>query len=549
MEGLRIVARNEAGETTKTLVTGVDLILHRSEVLGLIGESGAGKTTIGLAALAYTRPGCAIVGGHILFGGTNLRNLSRTERRKLRGHRIAYVAQSAGASFNPAKRLYNQVCEAPVRHGLMSYTKAKKAAIELFRKLDLPSPETFGERYPHQVSGGQLQRAMVAMAMSCHPDILVMDEPTTALDVTTQIEVLAAIRKLIRDHRMAALYISHDLAVVAQLANRIMVLRDGGMVELGATEQILREPREDYTRRLVSVRAVVEATPRDATKSIGETIVELTDVTASYGPVQVVKDVSLSIHRGETVAVVGESGSGKSTLARVICGLRPPVAGEIRFRGEQLPLQLRKRSRDQLRRIQMIYQMPDLALNPRQRVHEILSRPLSFFFEMPPEKVNSRVGDLLRMIELTPEVLSRRPGELSGGQKQRICIARALAAEPDLVICDEVTSAIDALVAEEILKLLGRLQRETGVGYLLITHDLGTVRRIADRVAVMLRGEIVAQGPTATVFAPPYHPYTEVLLTSVPEMRVDWLDGALKRSVPRFRNGATATREGRSSQL
>ncbi|MBV9524051.1 MAG: ABC transporter ATP-binding protein, partial [Alphaproteobacteria bacterium] len=488
MEGLKIAAHTEEGEI-KILVDGVDLSLHRGEVLGLIGESGAGKSTIGLAALAYARPGCAIVGGRISYDGTDIRGLPKSGRRKLRGRRIAYVAQSAAASFNPAKSLYQQVCEMPVRHGLSSYAAAKLQAAELFRELDLPSPDRFGERYPHQVSGGQLQRAMVAMAMSCRPDILVFDEPTTALDVTTQIEVLAAIRKLIRDHGTAGLYITHDLAVVAQVAQRIMVLRHGRMVEFGDAGQILQQPQAEYTRRLVSVRAATEPVgPMVSDEERDTPVLALSGLTAAYGTMRVLKDVTFSVRRGETVAVVGESGSGKSTLARVVCGLRPPVAGAVHFRGEIMPPALRQRSRDQLRRIQMIYQMPDMALNPRHRVLDILGRPLSFYFGWPPKKVRARVDELLRMIDLPAEFVARRPGELSGGQKQRLCIARALAAEPDLMICDEVTSALDPLVAEEILKLLGRLQRETGIAYLFITHDLGTVRRIAHRVAVMLQG-------------------------------------------------------------
>ena len=276
---------------------------------------------------------------------------------------------------------------------------------------------------------------MVAMAMSCRPDILILDEPTTALDVTTQIEVLAAIRKLIRVRHTAALYISHDLAVVAQVAQRIMVLRHGRMVELGEARQILHEPQEDYTSRLVAVRA--GAPVHEAAASRGEAVLELTGVSGAYGAVRVVKDVTIAVHRGETVALVGESGSGKSTVARLICGLRPPVTGTIRFRGAVLPAQLGARSREQLRRIQMIYQMPDMALNPRQRVAEILGRPVSFYFGLSPEKIRQRVEELLHLIDLPPDFLTRRPGELSGGQKQRICIARALAAEPDLIICDE----------------------------------------------------------------------------------------------------------------
>ena len=527
IEGLRIEARTDEDSPAKLIVEDVDLVLHRGEVLGLIGESGAGKSTIGLAALGYTRPGCTITGGKILFDGIDLRHLTPEQRRQRRGRRVAYIAQSAAASFNPAKRLYNQICEGPVRHGLMSYEQAKAEAIHLFRELDLPSPETFGERYPHQVSGGQLQRAMAAMAMSCHPDILVLDEPTTALDVTTQIEVLASIRKLIRVHHAAGLYISHDLAVVAQVANRIMVLRHGKMVEEGEADQILHRPRMDYTRALVSIRESM-AGAMGASVAGAAPVLEVNSVTASYPKLaKVVNDINLTVRKGETVAVVGESGSGKSTLARVITGLLPREAGDIRFQGASLPPALAERSRDILRRIQMIYQMPDVALNPRQKVGEIIGRPLSFYLGLTGARMRARIAELLKDIDLSPEFASRYPGQLSGGQKQRVCIARALAAEPDLIICDEVTSALDPLVAEGILDLLGRLQRSHGYAYLFITHDLGTVRRIADRVAVMLKGRLVAEGPREQVFAPPYHPYTKLLLSSVPEMDTHWLDGVL----------------------
>ncbi|HXH03647.1 MAG TPA: ABC transporter ATP-binding protein [Candidatus Competibacteraceae bacterium] len=524
IEKLRIEAANG-----NVLVDGVDLELRRGEVLGLIGESGAGKSTIGLAAMSYARPGCRISGGRVLIDGIDVRTLGAAGRRDLRGRRIAYIAQSAAAAFNPALTLYDQVCEGPLYHGLMSKEEARAWAVELFTALDLPSPRTFGERYPHQVSGGQLQRAMAAMAMSCKPDILVLDEPTTALDVTTQIEVLALLRKLIRDYRTAALYISHDLAVVAQVAQRIMVLRHGKLVEAGEAGQILERPRMDYTQRLVAERAGAgqwaEAPPRSGARPL----LTLAGIRAAYGPVEVIRGVDLEVYRGETVAVVGESGSGKSTLARVIVGLLPRKAGEIRFQSELLPAALAQRSREQLRRIQLIYQLPDVALNPRQTLLEIIGRPVAFYFGRSREEVRARVLELLRLTGLPADFIERYPPQLSGGQKQRVCIARALAAEPDLVICDEVTSALDPLVAEEILRLLRRLQEELGLAYVFITHDLGTVKRIAHRTAVMLRGELVAEGPTPQVFAPPFHPYTEKLLSSVPEMRRDWLDQVLAR--------------------
>jgi peptide/nickel transport system ATP-binding protein len=516
-------------ETIKgaVLVDDVDVTLRRGEILGLIGESGAGKSTIGLASMAYARAGCRITGGNIIINGTELRASTAAQRRNFRGKSIAYIAQSAAASFNPAMTLMEQVCEAPVTHGVMARPEAQAYAVRLFRTLQLPNPETFGDRYPHQVSGGQLQRAMAAMAMSCRPDVIVLDEPTTALDVTTQIEVLALLRDLIREFGTAGLYITHDLAVVAQIAHRIMVLRYGKMVEVGGAQQVLEAPTTPYATALVNERREAEHIALPEPPKNVQPVLVIKDVDAGYGDVPVVKGINLSIARGETFAIVGESGSGKSSMARVVVGLLPRWTGDVRLDGESLSPALAQRPRDELRRVQMVHQMPDVALNPRQTLAEIIGRPVSFYFDRPRGAVKERVAELLRLVGLPADFVHRRPGQLSGGQKQRVCIARALAAEPDLIICDEPTSALDPLVAEEVLKILRRLQDELGVAYMFITHDLGTVRRIAHRTAVMLKGEIIAQGPTADIFSPPFHPYTEKLIASVPEMDTHWLDGVL----------------------
>lgn len=514
------------GEQWKPIVSNMDLKLKRGEVLGLIGESGAGKSTLGLAAMGYAQSGCRIASGTINFDGMDLSSVSDQQKIKLRGSRIAYVAQSAAASFNPAHKLIDQFAEGPVQHGLMSYNDAVKKGIDLFRRLDLPNPEKIGFRYPHQVSGGQLQRIMVAMAMATDPDIIIFDEPTTALDVTTQIEVLVAIKDVISELNTGAIYITHDLAIVAQLADRIMVLRHGNLVEEGRAQQMLDKPKEDYTRRLLAVRTIGEEKIRK--KNDPDVVLDICNISAGYQKgVNIVNDINIKVRRRKTVAVVGESGSGKTTVAKIITGLLPANQGQTIFDGEILPHDLQSRDRECLRRLQMIYQMPDVALNPRQKINRIIGRPLSFYFGMKGKQAEERIKELLDMVELPQKYINRYPAELSGGEKQRICIARALAAGPDVIICDEVTSALDQLVAEGILNLLQRLQNELGMSYLFITHDLATVKAIADEIVVMYKGRIVEQGVKSDILKPPFHDYTQLLLSSVPEMDPDWLDNLL----------------------
>jgi peptide/nickel transport system ATP-binding protein len=521
IRGLKIEGNSDG--VWHPIVKGVDVSLKRGEVLGLIGESGAGKSTIGLAAMGFARPGCRIVDGTIMFDGIDLRTASEEEKRALWGSRIAYVAQSAAAAFNPAHKLIDQTVETAVRRGVMERDKAVADSIDLYRRLQLPNPGTIGERYPHQVSGGQLQRAMTAMAMSCRPDLIIFDEPTTALDVTTQVEVLAAMRDIVEQFHTAAIYITHDLAVVAQMADRIMVLRHGLEVEEAPTREMLKEPKKDYTKTLWAVRSLAKE------ESISDDVVlSVRNVDASYsGVVKVLDNVTVRLPRGRTVAVVGESGSGKSTLARAVTGLLPPSKGEISFNGKPLPRALKDRDKDTLRRIQMIYQSADTSLNPRQTIRDIIGRPLEFYHGIKGAARDRRVAELLDAIELNESYIDRLPTELSGGQKQRISIARALAAEPEIIICDEVTSALDQIVQEEILTLLMKLQKDTNVSYLFITHDIATVRAISDEIVVMHQGKVVQQGPKSQVLNPPYPAYTELLLSSVPQMDPDWLTNLL----------------------
>lgn len=513
------------GEPAQNLVIveDVSLTLEKGKVLGLIGESGAGKSTIGLASMGYGR-GTIRLSGQVFLNGRDILQGGVSGFRALRGKEVTYVSQSAAASFNPAKRLMEQVIEAGLEHGVGTKAELEKRAVRLFGELNLPDPENIGSRFPHQVSGGQLQRCMTVMALVPEPDLIIFDEPTTALDVTTQIDVLAAIKKAIRNTGVAALYITHDLAVVAQVSDEIMVLRAGAKVERNTAENIITNPQEEYTQALVSVRSI----DHEEKKPTDNPVLVARNISAAYGnKVQVLTDVTVEVHPGQTLAVVGESGSGKSTLARVITGLLPPFQGEVLFGDQTFSRDLAGRSKEDLRQLQMIYQMADTAMNPRQTVGTIIGRPLEFYFGLRGAEKRKQIIALLDEIEMGEEFFDRYPAELSGGQKQRVCIARSLAAKPKLIICDEVTSALDPLVADGILKLLLRLQKQEDVAYLFITHDLATVKAIADSIAVMFQGKLVRYGPKSEVLAPPFDDYTDLLLSSVPEMKIGWLEQVL----------------------
>lgn len=533
VSGLNVLARDAAGETL--IVDNVGFSIPRGEVLALIGESGSGKTTIALALMGYVRSGCRIGGGSIRIGDSDILSLDRGELPKIRGCKVAYIAQSAAASFNPSRTIMHQVIEGALIHGLMRRAEAQKKAIELFRSLALPDPEHIGERYPHQVSGGQLQRLMAAMALITDPALVILDEPTTALDVTTQIEVLRAFKKIVRERGTTAVYVSHDLAVVAQMADQIVVLNRGEIRETGATEQILNAPADTYTKELMAaakpttrIASAAEATAERAPPPL----LEIRDLAAGYGKPDrhglpaslVLHEINLKIERGATLGVIGESGSGKSTLARVIAGLVAPARGMILFNGEPLAPDLKQRTRDQFQRIQIVFQNADTALNPAHTIARILARPLEFYRGLRGAACDRRIAQLLEQVRLPAAIASRRSGELSGGQKQRINLARALAAEPDLILCDEVTSALDTVVGAAILDLMAELRRELNVSYMFISHDISTVRSVCDDIVVLYAGRKVESGSRQTLLAPPFHPYTDLLISSVPELRRGWLE-------------------------
>ena len=535
VDRLQIDARKD-DDSLSPIVKSVSFNVERGEVVALIGESGSGKTTIALSALGYCKPGLEFTSGEVRLHGRDVISMPPDEQRELRGQRVAYLAQSAAATFNPALTIGEQVTESPILHGQLSREKAEIRAEELYRALELPDPDRLGKRYPHQVSGGQLQRLMAAMALCGKPDLLVLDEPTTALDVTTQIEVLKAFKSVIKQEGAAAIYVTHDLSVVAQIADHIVVLYAGDIQEQGTADQIINRPGHDYTRRLMAaVRPPPAAGQGD--ESLDEhrresPALEVRDVNAGYGKgasaVRVLADVNVAVQRGHTVGVIGESGCGKSTLARVMSGLLPAREGEVLLDGERLRPSLKQRRRSELQKIQFVFQMADTALNPRQRIDHILGRPLEFYLGLRGAEKRRRIAELLDMVELPAEFAGRYPEELSGGQKQRVNLARALAASPEVLLCDEVISALDTIVGANVIELLKRLRRQTGVSFVFISHDLSTIASFADEIVVLYAGRVVEQGKTDQVLSPPYHPYTRLLIASVPELRIGWLEETMQ---------------------
>jgi peptide/nickel transport system ATP-binding protein len=574
--------------TAIDIVDEIALEIYPGEVLGLVGESGSGKTTVGMALLGHVRRGGEVSGGAIRIDGRDLSSLTQGDLRRLRGGTVSYIPQDPGTSLNPALRIGTQLSEILEAHATSMSEEQRTARLrEALEEVALPSDDAFLKRYPHQLSGGQQQRVAIAMAFANRPRVIVCDEPTTGLDVTTQARVLETVRDLCRSHQVAALYVSHDLAVVAELADRVAVMYAGRIVESGPRERMFSAPRHPYTRRLLRAvpdiagkrtvvgipgyaalpgsrpqgcffhprcefaqqdcreafppvtdlgaahlvrcyhidRVAQEPPPEGAGQSdkqaIGaDVVLAVQTLDAHYGTRHTLFDIDVEIHRNECVALVGESGSGKTTLARCVAGLHKDYTGKVRLGDDVLPEAARSRSAQARREIQYVFQNPYASLNPRRTVGQTIARQLALFHPGTKGDVSRRVSECLERVALSSSAANRFPDQLSGGERQRVAIARALAADPKLLVCDEVTSALDVSVQAAIIELLGRLREQMGLSLMFITHDLALIRTIADRVLVMTDGRIVEHGTTEQIFTAPTADYTRKLLANTPSIEV-----------------------------
>ncbi|MFV1566707.1 MULTISPECIES: dipeptide ABC transporter ATP-binding protein [unclassified Phaeobacter] len=595
---LSIGFTGRSGQTLPVL-RNIDLSVRPGETVGLVGESGSGKSTLALAAMGYLKRGLRVLGGNCHFEDRDLFTLNRTELEGLRGGKLGLVPQNSGQSLTPTLRIGTQLTEALRLHSKVDPTAHRDRVLQLLAQVRLPDPKAIFTRYPHELSGGQQQRAAIAMALAGEPAALLLDEPTTGLDVTTQAHILELLRDLAADTGMAMVYVSHDLGAIAQVCDRVVVMYAGEVALEGTTRQVLKTPTHPYARGLLSsipklsdphLPTALHGRPpapggagsgcafvdrcgiasdlcRTARPSLDEgpggalvrchhadqshklsmmsggkassaadpdadPVLRLGDVAIRYdkpglfdrwrgrahGKPATVDDISISLRKGETLGLVGESGSGKSTILKTVAGLLPPAEGALEFGdGDALPPEVEKRGSDHLRRIQLIFQNPDESLNPRHTIAEILEQPLKLYFGLTGQALHDRSAELLERVRLGAHYLDRLPSQLSGGEKQRVAVARAFAAEPELVLCDEVTSALDVSVQAAVLDLLNDLKQDQGTTYIFVSHDLAVVRALSDRVAVLYQGRLCEIGPAADVYTMPSHPYTEVLLGAVLE--------------------------------
>jgi peptide/nickel transport system ATP-binding protein len=584
VDRLRINVRG----TTRDIVDDISFEIAPGEVLGLVGESGSGKTTVGLALLGHARRGVQIVGGSVRLGDVNVLALNEGELAHLRGRLISYVPQDPAAALNPALRIGTQLREILEAHNFGASAEARRERVyEMMREVALPDNNAYLNRYPHELSGGQQQRVGLAIAFACRPRVIVLDEPTTGLDVTTQAHVLGTVRDLATAHGVAALYVSHDLAVVGTLATRVAVMYSGRIVELGPVLDLFRAAAHPYTQRLIfaiphltggrelvgiggrapspgrrppgcafaprctyaqerctvsvpelrpiavghQVRCVRAEDVRGqmlrrgtdgarGERTLGAPILVLSDVTAGYRRRTVIHDINIELARQECLALVGESGSGKTTLARSVAGLHSQRGGQITLNGAPLAMSARNRTREHRRMIQYVFQNPYGSLNPRRTIGHIIRQPLEIFGRLKGDAADKKVAEMLDRVALTAAYADRFPDQLSGGERQRVAIARALVCEPSVLVCDEVTSALDVSVQAAIVELLASLQRDLGLSMLFVTHNLPLVRSIAQRVAVMSEGRIVELGSVEQILESPMNPYTRRLLSDTPSLEV-----------------------------
>ena len=599
VDGLSLAYRQERGWLEA--VSDVTFDIRPGEIFGLVGESGCGKSTLACQLLGYHHPRARVIGGRIVFRGRDLLELRPSQLQHVRGQQISFVPQNPATALNPAKRVGTLIGAVLRCHGAVaSHEAAQRRIVELLHMVGLPMPKTLKDRYPHQLSGGQQQRVAIAMALACEPDLIVLDEPTTGLDVTTQKQILRLLTRLRARLATSMLYVTHDLGVLREIADRVAVMYAGRLVEIAPTDKLYDGPRHPYTRGLIAsiprtdqsdargplLKGLLrheelprgcpfsprcdEAVPSCAEspqtlapvgpghvvacqrwRDIAETgaagasgagvdaaadndaaladVLTAEGISLRYGarrgrlavfrsraPKTVVDDVSFTIRKGETFALVGESGSGKSTIARAVSGLIAPFEGQIRLLGEPVAGLVRNRSPEDRRRVQYIFQNPDASLNPRATVQATLMRPLQQFFLLTRGGFRERVERALHEVRLPASYLDRYPDELSGGERQRVAIARGLIAGPELLLCDEVLSALDVSVQASVLRLLRRLKRESAIAMLFISHDLAVVRLIADRVGVLFNGQLLELGGVEEIFSPPFHPYTHELLMAQP---------------------------------
>ncbi|MEO0510411.1 MAG: ABC transporter ATP-binding protein [Verrucomicrobiota bacterium] len=509
-------------------VRGCSIKIHSGEVLSLVGESGSGKSQLSLACLGLT-PGNGEVTGSICLGSEEIVGKPREVIRQMRGSAIAMISQNPMTALNPFFRVGDQLCEILRAHHDLDPSEARARILEAFKEVALPNPEGAIDRFPHQFSGGQLQRIMIALAVSCRAKVLIADEPTTALDMTTQAQILELLRKLVDEHQIALLFITHDIGAVTSLADRVAVMRQGEIVERGTLEDVTRNPQHEYTQQLMDAVPILGAgkiTP-PVPDSISEdgrdnapAILRVRGLTKVYpskaGPVKALDEVDFQILPGECTALVGESGSGKTTLAMSLLHLLKPSGGVIRFEGKEISKATGNTLKEARRNISVVFQNPYSSLNPRMRVIDIVSEPLRVLTDLDNQEIKQRVLSALESVGLSHEHLSRFPHAFSGGQRQRIALARAFVLEPKLIILDEPTAALDVSVQASVVELLNELRERTNAAFLFITHDLALVEQVANRVIVLYKGQIVERGPVSKVFKEPEHEYTERLLQSTP---------------------------------